>query len=1234
MYLKQLGNLGEMNLNPKDPASIWIFEGILGARRIPQAPNDQTKRSNDIYYPANFAMLPSIALCYSERQSHADQDDKKRWMSTADSGKNFDYNFFIKSQKLGAGENAGSAPTRDKADNDLIASIKTAVSQVQCAKKQIFAEIQASDLPSKDAVELAAQIAPPFFVVQSLRIYFYVLFEIGPDIFAFKNFAEMDISKIHEDLFALTWLARCFLLFQQPMINTNTAIDSAKLRMQQKSPHCTFALLDVLQSLEQDLDPPLKLAETILENGSKAFITSLKDRIRMKKKEAEGDCTQFCEGSPDSDDLQRYQDLEMYLKQLGTLEELNLNPKDPASIWIFEGIFGARWIPQAPNDRTERTYDIYYLANFAMLPPIALRYGERQSHADQDDKKRRMSTAGCGKKVDYNFFVDSQELRAEENTGSAPTRDKADNDLIASIKTAVSQVRCAKKQIFAEIQASDLPSKDAVELAAQIAPPFFVVQGLRIYFYVLFEIGPDIFAFKNFAEMDISKIHEDLFALTWLARCFLLFQDLMIQAQCRSPHCTFALLDVLQSLEQDLDPPLKLAETILENGSKAFITSLKDRIRMKKKEAEGDCTQFCEGSPDSDDLQRYQDLEMYLKQLGTLEELNLNPKDPASIWIFEGIFGARWIPQAPNDRTERTYDIYYLANFAMLPPIALRYGERQSHADQDDKKRRMSTAGCGKKVDYNFFVDSQELRAEENTGSAPTRDKADNDLIASIKTAVSQVRCAKKQIFAEIQASDLPSKDAVELAAQIAPPFFVVQSLRIYFYVLFEIGPDIFAFKNFAEMDISKIHEDLFALTWLARCFLLFQDLMIQAQCRSPHCTFALLDVLQSLEQDLDPPLKLAETILENGSKAFITSLKDRICMKKKEAEGDCTQFCEGSPDSDDLQRYQDLEMYLKQLGTLEELNLNPKDPASIWIFEGIFGARWIPQAPNDRTERTYDIYYLANFAMLPPIALRYGARQSHADQDDKKRRMSTAGCRKKVDYNFFVDLQELRAEENTGSAPTRDKADNDLIASIKTAVSQVRCAKKQIFAEIQASDLPSKDAVELAAQIAPPFFVVQSLRIYFYVLFEIGPDIIAFKNFAEMDISKIHEDLFALTWLARCFLLFQQPMINTNTAIDSAKLRMQQKSPHCTFALLDVLQSLEQDLDPPLKLAETILENGFKAFITSLKDRIRMKKKEAEGDCAQFCEGSPDSDDLQRCRILWGLRAPAVLLVFKKAVG
>ncbi|KAJ3178989.1 hypothetical protein HDU87_003259 [Geranomyces variabilis] len=171
-------------------------------------------------------------LRYGDGASPADRDDK-RLRASKGTGKRVDYDYYVGSRELGAGENSGDSPSKDKVNGDLIATIKLAIGQIRKAKKEVFADLPMMDR-SKGACDMAAMIAPPFFVVDRHRIRFYVLCEIGSDIFAFRDFGEaVDFGSIDQELMQFSQLSRRFLLFQQLVIHSSAAVDSAKSRVQE-----------------------------------------------------------------------------------------------------------------------------------------------------------------------------------------------------------------------------------------------------------------------------------------------------------------------------------------------------------------------------------------------------------------------------------------------------------------------------------------------------------------------------------------------------------------------------------------------------------------------------------------------------------------------------------------------------------------------------------------------------------------------------------------------------------------------------------------------------------------------------------------------------------------------------------------------------------------------------------------------------------------------------------------
>ncbi|KAI8821118.1 uncharacterized protein EV422DRAFT_54167 [Fimicolochytrium jonesii] len=67
--------------------------------------------------------LMNHVLRYGDGASAADRDDN-RLRTSKGIGKKVDYDYFVGSRELGAGENSGDSPTKEKVNGDLIATIK------------------------------------------------------------------------------------------------------------------------------------------------------------------------------------------------------------------------------------------------------------------------------------------------------------------------------------------------------------------------------------------------------------------------------------------------------------------------------------------------------------------------------------------------------------------------------------------------------------------------------------------------------------------------------------------------------------------------------------------------------------------------------------------------------------------------------------------------------------------------------------------------------------------------------------------------------------------------------------------------------------------------------------------------------------------------------------------------------------------------------------------------------
>ncbi|KAJ3150445.1 hypothetical protein HDU86_006617 [Geranomyces michiganensis] len=290
-------------------------------------------------------------------------------------------------------------------------------------------------------------------------------------------------------------------------------------------------LLEILEALSSSLDTPRELGREVQKYGSVRFFDDLKDRIRSKKQAIMTDLADAKTGTPDSDyDEQGASHL---ISRLSQLENKRLDPDDIATRWILRAMETCCEIENAPTNVTERTNDVYYLMRFAILPSVSLRYGDGASLADRDDKKRRLSNAGSGKKVDFNYFIGSRELGVGENAGDAPSVQKIDSDWISCVKTAISQARSIRREAFGDKNPADF-SRNTVELASQVACPFFLVEGTRIRFFLLFVVGTEIYAFNEYGTMsDVSQMDSKLKVFTRIARFFLIFERIMLNTNAK-----------------------------------------------------------------------------------------------------------------------------------------------------------------------------------------------------------------------------------------------------------------------------------------------------------------------------------------------------------------------------------------------------------------------------------------------------------------------------------------------------------------------------------------------------------------------------------------------------------------------------------------------------------------------------------------------------------------------------
>ncbi|KAJ3153735.1 hypothetical protein HDU86_005068 [Geranomyces michiganensis] len=232
--------------------------------------------------------------------------------------------------------------------------------------------------------------------------------------------------------------------------------------------------------------------------------------------------------SPRSDDS-ALNEMEERLEVIDYLQHTcqNIDPKDTMTAWMLRKITVALDIKNCPAGRTERTVDVYWIVPFAKLPIAGLRYGEGSSRADEEDKKRRGSTSSMGKKVDFNHFLGTRELATGENAGYKPLISKVEADFISCVKCTVAQMRALKGPILASLDSSNIvPPSDIKEMLAQLALPFFLVDGMMIHFFCVFLVGEELFAFKDFASVNLAKLDSDVIVALDLAQNFFLYEVL------------------------------------------------------------------------------------------------------------------------------------------------------------------------------------------------------------------------------------------------------------------------------------------------------------------------------------------------------------------------------------------------------------------------------------------------------------------------------------------------------------------------------------------------------------------------------------------------------------------------------------------------------------------------------------------------------------------------------------
>ncbi|KNC97232.1 uncharacterized protein SPPG_07619 [Spizellomyces punctatus DAOM BR117] len=307
------------------------------------------------------------------------------------------------------------------------------------------------------------------------------------------------------------------------------------------------------------------------------------------------------------------------------------------------------------------------------------------------------------------------------------------------------------------------------------------------------------------------------------------FERIMNRASAKLSSSAVALLSVMRTLlechELNRDVSV-LARTIMVHGTAGLIDLLKRSLRNLTERilSEDDEDHTSQTSEDSAAEECNETREIWSKLENDARQMDKD--DEMTIWICRKLVECADIANCPQNPTERTIDIYYVVPFAKLPNAGVRYGEGCSRADDEDKKRRQSTTSGGKKVDFDYFLGTDEIGVGENFGYKSSRDKRDGDFIAATKCAIAQIRSLVKKTCVHLEAQNIaPSKELKHGFAQIAVPFHVIRDYTVRFFCMFVVCDELYAFAEWAAVDSAGMNGEILSILDMAENFLLFEAL-------------------------------------------------------------------------------------------------------------------------------------------------------------------------------------------------------------------------------------------------------------------------------------------------------------------------------------------------------------------------------------------------------------------------
>ncbi|RIB16673.1 hypothetical protein C2G38_2189290 [Gigaspora rosea] len=190
------------------------------------------------------------------------------------------------------------------------------------------------------------------------------------------------------------------------------------------------------------------------------------------------------------------------------------------SMFTMMKLFIDKWVTCFAGEcQSERTVDMFVVGPYAKTPHTVFLYGENRSDADREDKANRSGANCVGKACDFLYRNSSRETGVGENSGPThkDNHDKSVTNFIEVIKVAKSQHKKLQNHIIEQCGNKTLPKNLQNELES-IFIPFFQIIGMKIRFYLLFQINGDLYGIWDWASEIIPTNDEDIGEANFVAR--------------------------------------------------------------------------------------------------------------------------------------------------------------------------------------------------------------------------------------------------------------------------------------------------------------------------------------------------------------------------------------------------------------------------------------------------------------------------------------------------------------------------------------------------------------------------------------------------------------------------------------------------------------------------------------------------------------------------------------------